>query len=278
MAPSEFDLRAALRDGEGAGINPDVVMAAGDERRARRRSLVLTTAVVVALVAGGGVGISQLAGGGGDEGSGGTNGGAGGGLGIAVGGAGGGSAYGDQQHRSAAGGASAGNATVPKAAGASLATVGCPAAAPHYLLPGGGGTGSFGGNEPLFSRPVHGIVVCAYHATVDSLDASVRRPARIELAGRTATVVADSLEKASPVPVPRTCPRSEPAYDFAIIATDARGARIEPALDAQVGCTTMVTNGTAVRYAWSPPPDLDRRLLALVPRGVPATATATPSR
>ncbi|MDT4942501.1 MAG: hypothetical protein QOJ34_2590, partial [Pseudonocardiales bacterium] len=58
--PSEFDLRAALAEGEGDAPNPNLLISAGRARRAQRRSRVLSTVAVVALVTTGAVGISQL--------------------------------------------------------------------------------------------------------------------------------------------------------------------------------------------------------------------------
>ncbi|MDT4951126.1 MAG: hypothetical protein QOJ37_3721, partial [Pseudonocardiales bacterium] len=56
MSPTEFDLRAALRDGEGDGVDVDRVVAGGRARRTHRRSQLLSTAAVVAFVAAAGTG------------------------------------------------------------------------------------------------------------------------------------------------------------------------------------------------------------------------------
>jgi hypothetical protein len=134
--PSEFDLRAALREGEGDGPDADLLIAAGQTRRAQRRVRLLSTAVVIAVVGGGAFGATQL---GGSHESGGSS------ADVAAGAAGGGQsaqAPGDAVRRSAQSGAAyqpVSGAEPPRAQLKALADIPCPAAAPNYLLPGGGG-------------------------------------------------------------------------------------------------------------------------------------------
>ena len=52
MSPTENDLRAALRDGEGDGPDASRIVIAGQRARARRRTQLVNTAVAVALVGG----------------------------------------------------------------------------------------------------------------------------------------------------------------------------------------------------------------------------------
>jgi hypothetical protein len=258
MSPTEFDLRAALRDGEGDEPNADQLILHGRARVAQRRTRILSAAAVVAVVTGLGGGIALLAHGSGGESAGNAGGTAGGAD----------SAFG------AAAGASAPAAAAPQAA-SSLAERGlsgtlqipCPAALPQYLLPGGGGTGQFGADSPLFGKPVRAVVVCAYGPAAKATDRGAAHPARLELADGAATRLAASLDATPSAPATGPhCP-SSPAgpYRFAIIGLTADGARagtVTAELTAS-GCTGQVTNGTAVRYGWSPPADLRSRLLAL---------------
>jgi hypothetical protein len=263
MSPTEFDLRAALRDGEGDEPNADQLILHGRARVAQRRTRILSAAAVVAVVTGLGGGIALLA-----------HGGSGGDSASNAGGAGAASSQADSAYGAAGGTALAPAAGVPQAA-SSLAERGlsgtlqipCPAALPQYLLPGGGGTGQFGADSPLFGKPVRAVVVCAYGPAAKATDRGAAHPARLELADGAATRLAASLDATpSATATGPHCP-SSPAgpYRFAIIGLTADGARagtVTAELTAS-GCTGQVTNGTAVRYGWSPPADLRSRLLAL---------------
>ena len=151
MSPNEFQLRAALRDGEGDSIDPDtVIMRARAMNQARhdRRIRYLSVAAVVAVVGG----IGTVAG-------------------VALtGGDNGGSHSTADSARKAANSEAGGAATAPSAAGkpiaggpmARAAAIPCPATAPTLQLPGGGGSGQFGSNGSLFSGPVESVKICAY--------------------------------------------------------------------------------------------------------------------
>ena len=273
MAPSEFDLRAALREGEGDGPNADQLIAAGQTRRAQRRTRLLSAAAVVIVVGGGAFGATQL--GGSSESGGGSSAGA----------AGGSQAMGpvhgldlrrgtssNQGYGSAEGGVTAG---VPAEAQAKLAGISCPSAAPDYLLPGGGGLNEYGASGRLFTRPVASVVVCAYGTTFAMSDSSRPRPARLELAGAQAERLARSLEQAKLKSTATSCPVVPDR--FAVIGVDASGKRDASTVSAELGCGGKVTNGTAVRYEWRPPPDLARRLHALTQMAVPAKPNPTPT-
>jgi len=155
MSPSESQLRAALRAGEGQPVNPELVIAHARAVRHNRRMRVGSIAAAVIAVGGIGTGIAALnTGPNGSDGSSNTAGGA-----IA----------GDK--------AAAPEATAPRAAPGTAGAAGgsrggnngtdaasCPDKPIRLMIPGGGGTGQFGGSGPLFAEPVGSIRVCGYAA------------------------------------------------------------------------------------------------------------------
>jgi hypothetical protein len=282
MAPSEFDLREALRDGEGDDVDAGRVIMIGQayrDQRAQRRTRLLSAAAVFAIVTGGAIGLSRL--GGNDDGSGNGSGGA------PVAGAGG--AFQDQPHssnRSASGsaygavngvGTAASVPAVPNVAEKAMASVDCPASAPQYELAGGGGSTAYGGSGPLFRTTVSSAVVCAYGTSLQAIGATTRHPARLDLAGAQAAVLTRSMERSALVQTLDCTAGTTTHYQFAVIAFGDSGSRIRPTVSAELGCHGVTTNGTAVRYNWSPPPGLARRLIALTPAGVPASPNASPT-
>lgn len=258
MSPTEFDLRAALRDGEGDGPNVDRIVAGGRARRAQRRSQLLSTAAVVVFVAAAGTGGALLWGG---NGSGGGN-------------ASDKAAFGAGDSRAAGQNPGAPNAqpTGTTANGGSVRgsadpAVACPTSVPHLLLPGGGSPGQFGADGPLFPDPVDSIVVCSYGSPLRGAGVS---PARLVLTGQNATALASSLENASKTRSAQPCPaiRSSDQHSLAIIGVTAAGTAL-PAITttlSQPACNVQVTNGTAVRYDWAPPANLQTVLTTLTPR------------
>lgn len=256
--PSEFDLRAALRDGEGDEPDVNQVIIAGDARRAQRRSRILSAAVVIAVVGGLGLGAAEFGG---------------------SGGSGGGSADSAALHGRAVPQAAGGLAApaMPSAAKAALADVNCPSAAPHYAL--SGGMNSYGSATQLFTGRVTSVVVCAYGAAFEAASSPSLHPARLELAGRQAVSLARSLETA-PTAVPSTTCDSTTAEQFAVIPVDASGTTGQT-VTAQLpstACGAVVTNGTAVRYNWHPPPEIAAKLDELSSTEPPdASVSASPS-
>jgi hypothetical protein len=264
MSPSESDLRAALRDGEGDDLNVDRIIAGGRALRARRRARMMTAAAVTVLVAGLGTGGAVLLSGNGNSESGSK--------------ANGGTSFDQRRAQSgtagslngaAGGGAAASAANPPKAAAPndSVTAVPCPASLPDYRLPGGGSPGQFGADGPLFSRTVDSIVVCAY-GTPSA--AATARPHRLVLTDGAATAVADSLEKAPRTKPTGACPflRTADAQAIAIVGVAADG-KVVGTVTTTVGdpaCSVRVTNGTALRYQWLPPEVL-RTALAELNRG-----------
>lgn len=229
MSPSEADLRAALRDGEGDGFSADRVVIAAQRRRAQRRTRLLTTAASVVVVAAIGGGITAIARSGSNDQSGASNGGAKGPL----------------AERSAA----VAGTPVP-AYGRSVTYLGCPATFPHYELPGGGSPGQFGSNSALFSKPVTAAVVC--------FDSSKLQPVTLARAQQAARL-AESLESASPRPNPALCPLKPALPTLAIVGYAVDGSVVGTVTATPSrGCSggAVVTNGTAVRYDWTPPADV----------------------
>jgi hypothetical protein len=270
MAPSEFDLRAALRDGEGEGLNADRLMMIGEaysDRRRQHRVRLLSAATVVAVISGVAVAAVQF-GGNGESGAGGGS-----MADKAIGGAAGGG-----QLRRAQGSAT-GVAGVPMASSAhkALAGVACPSPAPHYSLSRGNGSAPYGATSPLFTSAVTSLVVCAYGPSFDA--ASARQPARLEVAGSLAARLAVSLENAPAAAPDETC-SSVTTQEYAVIPVDTSGDVLQP-VTAQLpatACGAMVTNGTAVRYGWQPPPKVARKLHELTaakPPDSPVAASPT---
>lgn len=256
MSPTEHDLRAALSEGEGDGPDPDRLIALGHAQRTRRRMQVLSTAAAVVVAAGVGTGVVTLAR---DSGGQKTS------TGSAV-------ADGNQRHSDNAPGQAGSAATAPAAGSggkAASAAVGCPATPPRYVLPGGGSPGQFGANEPLFSRPVTSVVVCSYDVAPAPTGAALA-PSRVALSGTSARRLAVSLNDAAAAPT-TPCPRRDltaGARDLAIIGLAADGTALRTVTvtrSARACADSQVTNGTAVRYNWTPPSDLVPLLAPLRP-------------
>lgn len=252
MSPSEADLRAALRDGEGANLDVDRIIAGGRAMRAQRRARVMTAAAVTVLVAGLGTGGALLINGSGGDSNSGSK-------------AGGGASFDQRKANSQAGSVNGGAASLaptnaaPGAGGAggvagAIPTAACPATLPDYRLPGGGSPGQFGADGPLFSRPVVSVVVCGY-GTPSA--ATTARPHRLVLTDGAARTLVDSLEKAPRTKPSGACPflRTADAQAVAILGIAADG-KVVDTVTTTVGdpaCSVRVTNGTALRYQWLPP-------------------------
>jgi hypothetical protein len=83
-----------------------------------------------------------------------------------------------------------------------------------------------------------------------------------------------SLNDAAPAPA-APCPKAgltAPTRAFAIIAIAADGTRLRTvtATYSATGCAAQVTNGTAVRYNWTPPGDLVPVFDRLTPSPAPS--------
>ncbi|MDQ6851353.1 MAG: hypothetical protein M3070_15705 [Actinomycetota bacterium] len=239
MSPNESQLRAALRDGEGASLDVDVVVAGAIRAHRARRQRVASVAGAIAVVAGVAVGVT-LVGRGGDPTSPGPVLGAGhGSVSSTTGGS----------QRPGPSPLSQGSDAPAQGANPAAATIRCPSGLPRFLLPGGGGTTQFGSDGALFAAPVVAMKVCGYPAGTGTLGAS-----RV-LTGRRAGELVASLESAATTRGDRVCPDSTTGVgdaSLAIYGVTASGQRLH-AVTVTLGCPSLVTNGTAARYYWLPP-------------------------
>ena len=279
MSPSEDDLRAALHEGDAKDLNVDQLILHARARVAQRRVHLLSGAAITAVVAAIGVGGVLLANSGGDQGS------------ASDAGAPAGTVFGAEHQRAAqASSPDAPVANAPAAGGGvsadSALAVRCPRTPPRYLLPGGGSPGQFGGSEPLFKKPVSSVVVCAYGAATKPLTmggSAAVYPARLVLRDGAAQSLVTSLESAPKEPTHEKCPyiqSSASTRNFAFIGLTADDRPAGKAVTASTtpGCGGQVTNGTAIRYGWVPPSDLQQRLSVLTPTAAPkSTAAASPT-
>lgn len=240
MSPNEFQLRAALSDGEGDVPDADRAitnaMRVRDERR-RRITTIASSAAVVAVVVTGATLLTR--GNGGEAGSGGGGGQSGPALGAVVPGQAthGGIPYppagvdrpgssADTVHKDASN-----YGAEKKASGIS-----CPAQFPRLALPGGGGTDQFGADGPLFSETPAAMKICSYPPDADS---------SVELDGDTARRLAATLEAAPTTGDPLACLASAPRLALYAVGSSGTVMRV---VTAEPGCKAyLVTNGTAVR-------------------------------
>jgi hypothetical protein len=261
MSPSEFDLRAALHDGEGDGVDVDRLVLSAQAHVAQRRARLLSAASVVAVLVGGGVGVGLISSSGHDSG--------------------GAASTADGAQRvpqpgmeyapaSGSAGGSAGAALGPAPAhGGDLRTAGtavaCPATPPDYGRTATGGGASAAGTS-LFGKTVSSVVVCAYGPDIQRVNSANTRPVRLELRDGAAIRLADSLESAPAAPAMAACEANlTQPFDFAFIGVTRSGARAGT-LVARLpdrSCGGVVTNGDTVRFHWSPPEDIRKRLEAL---------------
>lgn len=269
MSPTESDLRAALREGEGGGPDIDRLVAGVRARQARSRRTLLGAAAAVLVVCGAGAGSAVLWGGASNSGS----------ESKAAAGADRNQVNNGSAAHRAAGGAPT-REPVMAAPAAAAPAVACPAAPPRPLVPGGGRPGQFDAQAPLFRRPVKAVVVCAYGSpdTYSGLNAG---PGRLVLTGPAATELAASLEHAATARTPRACPNiaTSGPRALALIGVDRDGRPAGTVATTLVvpACNVEVSNGTAVRYQWSPPADLQGVLVGLAPIIGPSDGDSTPS-
>lgn len=244
MSPNEFQLRSALRDGEGEHVNPDTVIARArglQQSRHDRRVRFGSVAAVVAIVGGIGVVGGVVLGGGSDKTS----------------SAGKGGANSDRGASNPAAGdavaSSKPNQPIAPGPISRAATLNCPDSLPNLVLPGGGGTGQFGAQGPLFSGPVEAVKVCAYASSTSGVVPST------VLAGENATDLTKSMEEsAKTLPASFKCPGGPAPTDrgsLVIIGLGTAGNQLMPVV-VTLSCPTRVTNGTALRYNWTPPANI----------------------
>jgi hypothetical protein len=234
MSPSEFDLRAALHEGEGDPIDIGQLIAGAEARRAQRRVRIQSAAAVAAIVAVVGFGGSLLWRSGGGHNS---------------------ASSGQTQlsrpalHSEPANGSARGPAAAASAAG-------CPDTFPRYELPGGGSPGQFGSTGPLFDKPVSSVLVCSYGVAAPRAS-SAGAPNAVRLTGANASELVNSLEHASTILKRANCPLLENTgqADVAMIGFTADGRKVATVTATLTvpPCNVEVSNGTAIRYDWQPP-------------------------
>jgi hypothetical protein len=249
MSPTEFELRAALRDGEdGGGLDPDLVLARAEGFRRQRRTRVLGAASVAAVVAAIGITGTVLV----QSGS--TQHGAG--------------SSGARSGATAADGAAAPSNAPAKGGGAnrSLASV-CPEPFPRLTI----AVGQVPSSDALFDPAVNSVLICSYGVmptpTVKPTG-SAAAPVAKTVTGAAATSLVDSLNSARTAP-PGICPqyRTLDNRNYVLIGMDANGNRSAPVVVTLAAnpCQTTVTNGKTIRYEWTPPESVAKVLLGLTP-------------
>jgi hypothetical protein len=234
MSPTEDDLRAALRQGEGDSVSPDQTIALVGARRAKRRTTLLATAAAVVFVGALATGIGLVSDNS-DSGSASSN--------QAV-------KMAPQTSQSVAGQLPGNDHAAAPASGGGH----CPSSPTHQLLPGGGSPGQFGSGGKLFPKAVRTLVVCGYTSGPQT---KPQLPGREVLTGSAAQQIVTSLENASKSRPAGACPDYEPAIQrsllFVATATDGTVERQVSVTLSGPTCRVIVTNGTAVRYGWSAP-------------------------
>ncbi len=189
MSPSESQLRAALHDGDGAGLNPDTVISrARHTRQRRRRTIAAATGSVAGVLAVGAIVSVVTIAASNDSGS------------------------------SAASGAQPASGALPNRSAAPGETAACSAAARPVQLP----AGSAAASAPLFPAPVSALQICVYQQAPASGAASTSISIQYSLAGSPAQAVADRFNRlpASPSNLPCT---AELGPTVVLIATQADG-------------------------------------------------------
>ncbi len=277
MSPSESDLRAALRDGEGDNVNVDRLILGAEADVARRKSRLLTTAAVVGVLACAGVGGGFLASNSGNDAksaSGGS---------MARPGASN-NGYGSDAIARPAGGASGNAAEVPGLAGrrvfaASTGAPGCPPSATEATSDAAKATGTAG--TRVFTARVTSVLLCSYGR--EDLTGSLQPPqasstSRV-LHGAAASRLVASLERAPTRASSRMCPmvRTAASAPLLMIGLDANG-RVAGTASTLLGtaCNVVVFSAGAPRYDWNPPADVGAAL-SIVPPAASATNRVHPS-
>ena len=249
MSPSESDLRAALRDGEGDDFHLDRLILVAQSDAARRRTRLLTTAAVVAVLACAGGGGVLLA----NSGDGARSSSAPG----AAFGAGGNSG------NSANGNGAAGGARVPvqeqrSLAGGSSAAASCPGTVADAINAGPKTTLTTG--TQVFAARVTRVLVCSYgYPDQVAQPSPSAAPTSLELRGAAADRLVASLERASTSKPTGMCPLVRtPASPLVMIGIAADGSVAGTAstvLGSPV-CNVVVLSAGTRRYSWTPPAEL----------------------
>jgi hypothetical protein len=268
MSPSESELRAFLRGGEGETPDADALIAHARAVRHNRRVRLASVAgavIVVGAVSAGAVALGQ------DDGH----------------PTAGSPPPATAQHQPTNGDtheapsrpapSHIASTAVPSHVGPSTGRTGpnatCPAIPPHLMLPGGGGTGQFGGDGPLFDGTITSMQICGYAAR--GTGGAVQFSRATLVTGSRAGEIATSLNAASTKQLMPPCQPPMRTSALVIYAKTASGVASKPVV-VDYSCGGSATNGTAVRYDWTPPPAVATALDALT-TPVPALPNATGS-
>ena len=245
MSPSESELRSFLRTGEGDRVDPDALIAHARGVRHNRR--VRLASVAAAVIAVGTVGAGAVALGAGNSGSPSAD----------------RNALGKSATPSEIGAPTRPAAPAPAPSGFSERSDAgvCPSLPLRLMLPGGGGTGQFGGDQPLFDGSVTSMRICGYAPA--GLTAQVKYSSTTVLTAPAANEIAMSLNAAPTTREIRPCPLRQ-TRELIIYAKTAAGASLKPVVVDYSSCAPFATNGTAARYDWVPPKGVAPLLSALM--------------
>jgi hypothetical protein len=261
VSPTEHELRAALRQGEGPALNPDHVVAHAEAARRQQRAhrqRVLGGVAAAVVVAGIGVGISFIPSGGKDEA---------GGSKRAFGAA---ASTPQQDNRSELHGSATANGAPTSAASSAAqgsggssrsAMADCPPKEGRpvdYTLP----------SASLFSGPVRSLTVCAYGPYRSSAAGSTAAlGGSTTFTGNDARAIATDLDGASSKSG-GICPQFRTADEprnYLLIPVGTDGKPME-AIYVVIGtnpCQDFASNGSGARFRWAPPEPYAAQIAAL---------------
>lgn len=253
MSRDESDLRAALHAGEGDGVDADRVIGQALAVRHARRTRWASVAASVVVVAAVGSGIGALA----HFGRAGDGGRASGSAGSVAADSGAGANSG------ALGGAVAAPEAAPDttgtATGDAYAAGTCPPTPPAVRAPESGTPGTSG---RLVDGRITSVTVCGFRAErAGGSPVFVRGSV---FTGDRARRLVDSLDSAPTRPAGGECHSGPPGARSTVLVFYAiTRSGPEPPTVVDQTCDLPATNGTAVRYDWTPPADLAAKLDAL---------------
>ena len=233
MSPSESQLRAALHEGEGQGLDAGLLIANAHRVRRERRRRINQVAGATLVVGVLGVSFTVLVHVGSSDESGGGSALKAQSTAAAGGSQGGAGGSGQSAHR---------RYTVPSPAGAPALNpvVGCPNVPDHIALPAGVTQDEASG--PLIPRDAQAIRACGYP--------SGTRSRSLVLQTAQASALAATINSAPITPGRglRTCTKDERTGTVELLAVDGSGRRAKPVV-VTIACPQAVaTNGIATRY------------------------------
>jgi hypothetical protein len=251
MSPSESQLRAALREGEGERLDAGLLIANANRARRERRRRINQLAGATLVVGVVGVGFTALARGGSDDQGGGSS--SSGGRAAALrssapaaggvaGGVGGGGQSAHQPAKSA----------VPAPGGNYAPARSCPSVPTHIALPAGVTQDEASG--PLLPTDAAAIRACGYPSGAQG--------GSVVLQATRASALAATINSAPTRPgrTLRTCAKDERTGTVELLAVDGTGRPVRPVV-VTIACPQAVaTNGMATRY-FTVAPALLRNLL-----------------